>query len=60
MNQFSIGAAMTAISVGVIVGYNVNVVTGIFAFTAMVGVAYMIAAQFRCTINAIMKVLVKK
>jgi hypothetical protein len=45
MSKYGFGVAITSIAFGIIFGYNVNVVTGIFSWFAVVGIAFMIGGM---------------
>ena len=54
MSKYSLGVWYVAVSVAVLVGYNVNVVSGIAVLFTVWGIAYMITG----TLEPILKVII--
>jgi hypothetical protein len=53
MSKYSYGTWFVALSVAVMVGYNVNIVTGIASLFTVWGIAYMITGTLEGVLKAI-------
>jgi hypothetical protein len=57
MSKYSYGVWLLAFAVGVIVGYNVNIVTAIASLFAVWGIAYMITGTLEGVLKAVFNAL---
>ena len=53
MGKYSLGVWLVAVSVAVMVGYNVNIVSGVASLFTVWGIAYMITGTIEGTIKAV-------
>lgn len=54
MSKYSYGTWMLAIAMAVIMGYNVNILTGVGSLFAVWGIAYMISG----TLESVLKIVI--